>query len=69
MESNKGINLREAEIIKFSDISRKIRRKTIKLAYVSEYAHPDPSLSITGLLVALYYSELNIDPSKPRLGR
>ena len=41
MESNKGINLREAEIIKFSDISRKIRRKTIKLAYVSEYAHPD----------------------------
>lgn len=52
-------------IEKLINISKKIRYETIKLAYEAEYAHPGPSLSITDLLVALYYSELNIDPNKP----
>jgi transketolase len=47
------------------NISSKIRQETIKLAYEAEYAHPGPSLSVTDLLVALYYSELNINSNKP----
>jgi len=34
----------------------------VTLAYISEYAHPGPSLSITDILVALYYHQLNINP-------
>jgi len=52
-------------LLYLKSISKKIRQETIKLAYEAEYAHPGPSLSITDLLVALYYSELNIDPNKP----
>ena len=51
-------------VLYLESISKKIRQETIKLAYEAEYAHPGPSLSITDLLVALYYSELNIDPNK-----
>jgi transketolase len=47
------------------NISSKIRQETIKLAYEAEYAHPGHSLSVTDLLVALYYSELNINSNKP----
>ena len=54
------------DIIQYlQNISKKIRYETIKLTYEAEYAHPGPSLSITDLLVALYYSELNIDPNNP----
>ena len=57
MEENKNL------ILYLQNVSKKIRYETIKLAYEAEYAHPGPSLSITDLLVALYYSELNIDPN------
>ncbi len=52
-------------IYKLENLARKIRKETVKLAFQAEYAHPGPSLSITDILVALYYSELNIDPKKP----
>lgn len=52
-------------IFKLENLARKIRKETVKLAFQAEYAHPGPSLSITDILVALYYSELNIDPKKP----
>ena len=51
-------------VLYLESISKKIRKETIKLAHES-YAHPGPSLSITDLLVALYYSELNINPKNP----
>ncbi|MFZ7134501.1 MAG: transketolase [Eubacteriales bacterium] len=65
MDSNKSINSIK-EIMKLKEISRKIRKKTIKLAYVSEYAHPGPSLSITDILTVLYYQFLNINPKEPQ---
>jgi transketolase len=46
------------------NLSKKIRKETIKMAHEIA-AHPGPSLSITDLLVALYYSELNINPNEP----
>ena len=52
-------------LFKLENLARKIRKETVKLAFQSEYAHPGPSLSITDILVALYYSELNINPKKP----
>ena len=57
--------MKKALIFKLENLAKKIRQETIKLAYEAEYAHPGPSLSITDILVALYYSELNIDPKKP----
>jgi len=57
--------MKKVLIFKLENLAKKIRQETIKLAFQAEYAHPGPSLSITDLLVALYYSELNINPNKP----
>ena len=57
--------MKKTLIFKLENLARKIRKETVKLAYQAEYAHPGPSLSITDILVALYYSELNIDPKNP----
>jgi len=55
----------EKELVLYLEsISKKIRKETIKLAHEA-LAHPGPSLSITDLLVALYYSELNINHKNP----
>ena len=57
--------MKKSIIFKLENLAKKIRQETIKLAYEAEYAHPGPSLSITDILVALYYCELNINPKKP----
>ena len=46
------------------NLSKKIRKETIRIAHETT-GHPGPSLSITDLLVALYYTELNINPNEP----
>jgi len=57
--------MKKVPIFKLEKLAKKIRKETIELAFQAEYAHPGPSLSITDLLIALYYSELNIGPKKP----
>jgi len=53
-------------IKKLEQKAREIRFKTVCLAYKARKAHSGPSLSITDILVALYYHKMNIDPKNPQ---
>ncbi len=46
-------------------VTRQIRREIIKMVYAAKSGHPGGSLSITDVLAALYFKEMNINPEKP----
>jgi len=45
--------------------AREIRRDIIRMTYAAGSGHPGGSLSVTDLLTALIFHELNIDPAHP----
>jgi len=45
--------------------AREIRRDVIRMTYAAGSGHPGGSLSVTDLLTALVFDELNIDPAHP----
>lgn len=47
-------------------IAKSARRAVIEMGYRSKGGHIGCSLSVTDILVALYFSVLRIDPSKPK---
>lgn len=52
--------------------AREIRYQTVKTCYEigpAYRAHPGPALSITDILVALYYEVMDIDPENPSWGK
>jgi transketolase len=51
------------------DKARQIRLEIVRLALLmgeERRAHPGPALSITDIMVALYYQVLHIDPKRPK---
>ncbi len=46
-------------------VARQIRKEIIKMVYAAKSGHPGGSLSITDVLTALYFKEMNINPEKP----
>ena len=48
------------------DIARQIRRRVIETSHRSGTPHLGSCLSCADILVALYFSELNIDPNDPK---
>ncbi len=46
-------------------VARQIRKEIIKMVYAAKSGHPGGSLSITDVLTALYFKEMNINPAKP----
>ena len=48
-----------------ASIARQIRKEIIKMVYSAKSGHPGGSLSITDVLTALYFKEMNINPEKP----
>ncbi len=46
-------------------IARQIRKEIIKMVYSAKSGHPGGSLSITDVLTALYFKEMNINPERP----
>ena len=50
---------------KFEDLARTIRVDVIKEVYNAGSGHPGGSLSAADLVTALYFKEMNIDPSDP----
>jgi transketolase len=46
-------------------VARQIRKEIIKMVYSAKSGHPGGSLSITDVLTALYFKEMNINPEKP----
>lgn len=55
-----------AEDVKaLEDIARQIRIDVVKTIYQAGDGHPGPALSITDILVALYFATMRIDPQDP----
>ena len=46
-------------------VAKMIRKEIIKMVYAAKSGHPGGSLSITDVLTALYFKEMNINPEKP----
>ena len=53
------------EIKALPEKSRFIRRELLKMIHAGGSGHPGGSLSVTDILVALYYHEMQIDPNQP----
>ncbi|RTZ58284.1 MAG: hypothetical protein DSZ31_06125 [Gammaproteobacteria bacterium] len=48
------------------EIARQVRIETIKAIYLAGSGHPGGSLSVTDILVTLYFGGyVNVDPSNP----
>lgn len=44
----------------------RIRRNIVNMIYLASSGHPGGALSITDILTALYFTEMNIDPLNPK---
>lgn len=56
----------EKNIKKLEKIARKVRRDIIEMIFEANSGHPGGSLSCVDILTTLYFSELNINPEKPK---
>jgi len=61
----KSQKLSKEEILKLQQISKKIRCSILTMVKEAEVGHIGGSLSVTDILVALYFKVLNIDPKNP----
>lgn len=50
----------------FQSKAKSVRRNIVEMVYSAKSGHPGGSLSITDVLVALYFSELNVDINNPK---
>ena len=48
-----------------NEIARKVRIDALKGIHAAQSGHPGGSLSVTDILVALYFNVMNIDPENP----
>jgi transketolase len=55
-----------AEIARLRELARRVRIESVRAVARAKAGHPGGSLSSTDLLVALYFSELNIRPAETR---
>ena len=56
----------EEELVFLKNKAQKMRQEIITMIYKAQSGHPGGSLSSTDIMVALYFSELNIDPTNPQ---
>ncbi|MCC0661664.1 transketolase [Clostridioides sp. ZZV14-6154] len=57
MRDHKGLN----------EIARIIRRDIVSMIHRAKSGHPGGSLSVVEILTALYFDEMNVDSSKPKM--
>lgn len=57
MRDHKGLN----------EITNIIRKDIVSMIYKAKSGHPGGSLSIVEILTALYFDEMNIDPTNPKM--
>lgn len=55
------------DIAKLEKKAKELRIDIVKMICKSNSGHPGGSLSIVDILTALYYGEMNIDPSNPKM--
>ena len=56
----------ENKLVELSRMSTKIRKEILKMVYQAGSGHPGGSLSITDIMVGLYFSEMRINVSDPK---
>ena len=57
MRDHKGLN----------EIARSIRKDIVSMIHAAKSGHPGGSLSAVEILTALYFDEMNIDPTNPKM--
>lgn len=55
-----------ADIKFLKEKAKELRKDIVKMICKAQSGHPGGSLSIIDILVALYYEEMNIDPTNPK---
>lgn len=58
--------LEQTKLEDFQKKSKNVRRNIVEMVYSAKSGHPGGSLSITDILVALYFSELKINVNNPK---
>lgn len=56
----------ERSIEELQGIANRIRLDVMKMVYEAKDGHPGPAFSITDIMTALYFKEMQIDPKCPR---
>ncbi|MCF0141079.1 MAG: transketolase [Mogibacterium sp.] len=59
--------MKERNYGELKEIARKVRIDALKAIYNAKSGHPGGSFSVTEILVALYFDEMNIDPKNPKM--
>lgn len=59
--------MKERNYQELREIARKCRVNALKAIYAANSGHPGGSFSVTDILVALYFDEMNIDPKNPKM--
>ena len=59
--------VKERNYNELQEVARRCRIDAIKAIYKASSGHPGGSFSVTDILVALYFDEMNIDPKNPTM--
>lgn len=56
-----------SEYKELEKISKNVRRNIVDMVYKASSGHPGGALSVTDILVALYFKEMNVDEKDPKM--
>lgn len=59
--------MKERNYQELKDVARKVRMNALRAIHQANSGHPGGSFSVTDILVALYFDEMNIDPKNPQM--
>ena len=59
--------MKERNYTELENTARKVRINALKAIHRANSGHPGGSLSVTDILVALYFDHMNIDPENPKM--
>lgn len=59
--------MKERDYKSLEETARKVRINALRGIYNANSGHPGGSFSVTDILVALYFDEMNIDPKDPKM--
>ncbi|NLF27608.1 MAG: transketolase [Clostridiales bacterium] len=54
------------KIAQLEDMARQIRFGVVDTIYRAKDGHPGPALGVVDIIAALYFSEMNVDPKRPK---
>ena len=58
--------MKNTSISELKQIAIELRKSAITMIYEAQSGHPGGSLSAADIITALYFKEMNIDPTNPK---